>query len=510
MMKYETYRPGQPGMYADTVGRGAVFRPLIRAALGSGRSAPPAFPVALLGPEWARWCQAHAETRSAPVDYVSTALLTAAASLIGNARWASVNPEWREPCCLWAVVVGGPSSGKSPSLDPVLRIVRDIEALAMDAARPRVQERDEAIQRARAVLEAWQASLRTAAKNGEAAPEKPLDAIEPEALSLPRQMVTDITVERLSAILRDTPKGLMVFRDEVAGWVESFGRYSGAGGAEKTFWLEAFGGRSFRVDRQSRPEPIIIDRLTVSVLGGVQPDRLTAINGAADDGFAARFLFAWPDPVDGFNIDQTVIASDRQRAALQRLADLALVPDEFAKLHPGFIRVSATAEAHLKKFGAAMKRQANNAVGPYAGVLGKAIVHAIRLSLILEYLWWAETGGSEPAEISEKAMTAALGLMDGYFVPQAKRVFGEASIPTEEQAATAISRWIISTRTNDFNARDARRRIGGVVRDAKTMDIACDFLTEAGVIAPLPNRRGSDPGRPAKDFLVNPLVHQEN
>jgi hypothetical protein len=494
---------------SDTIGTAGAFRPLDRSMLGTGRSPAPEFPTRLLGQKWGAWCVQHATTRSTAADYVATGLLTVAASLIGNARWARISPEWPEPPVLWAALVGGPSSGKSPALDPVLRIVREIEALAMEAARPRVQEREEAIQRARAAIEAWQGALRTAAKNGDPSPERPIDAIEPEPLALPRLLVSDVTVEKLAAILRDMPKGLLVNRDEIAGWVESFGRYSGASGAERALWLEAFGGRSFRVDRQSRPEPIIIDRLSVSVLGGIQPDRLTVINGAADDGFAARFLYAWPEAVDAFTVRQETIDGTAQRVALQRLADLALQPDEFAKLNPSYISLSAAALHHLEAFGGTMKRAANEASGPLAGALGKAVVHAIRLALVVEFLWWAEAGGAEPGEISDRAMLAGIGLVDGYYVPQARRVFREASVPPEEACAIAVAKWIVATKVDRFNARESRRRIGGAVRDAKAMDQACEVLVEAGAIMPDPTRTGNTLGRTAKDYRVNPAVHKE-
>jgi hypothetical protein len=100
-------------------------------------------------------------------------------------------------------------------------------------------------------------------------------------------VVGDTTPEKLGAILRDNPKGVLLNRDEIAGWLGSFGRYSSAGGGERAMWLEAYGGRAYSIDRQKSPEPIIIPHLTVSILGGVQPDKLRLITGGEDDGFAS-------------------------------------------------------------------------------------------------------------------------------------------------------------------------------------------------------------------------------
>lgn len=51
-------------------------------------------------------------------------------------------------------------------------------------------------------------------------------------------------------------------------------RYSGGG--DRQFWLEAFGGRGFTVERMGR-EPLTIDMLSIGVVGGIQPDRLKSL-----------------------------------------------------------------------------------------------------------------------------------------------------------------------------------------------------------------------------------------
>jgi hypothetical protein len=81
----------------------------------------------------------------------------------------------------------------------------------------------------------------------------------------------------------------------LAGWLEGMQRYSG-GGSDRPFWLEAFGGRGFTVERMGR-EPLTIDRLSIGVLGGIQPDRLKSLLFKSDDdGLLARFVPIWPEP----------------------------------------------------------------------------------------------------------------------------------------------------------------------------------------------------------------------
>src|SRR4029453_7082791 len=66
----------------------------------------------------------------------------------------------------------------------------------------------------------------------------------------------------------------------------------------REFWLEAYGGRPYCVDRKGAKAPLLIPFNGVSVLGGIQPAKLaSALLDSPDDGLVARFLWAWPGKV---------------------------------------------------------------------------------------------------------------------------------------------------------------------------------------------------------------------
>lgn len=91
------------------------------------RAAPPPFPTNIFSGALGDWIKAAAETKGAPFDYVACSLLGAASSLIGNARWASAWHGWHEPPAIWPMLIGAPSSSKSPAMDAVLDPMRDLE-----------------------------------------------------------------------------------------------------------------------------------------------------------------------------------------------------------------------------------------------------------------------------------------------------------------------------------------------------------------------------------------------
>jgi hypothetical protein len=114
---------------------------------------------------------------------------------------------------------------------------------------------------AKAARERWVKEVRAAERLGALPPPPPLSAaLEPQA---PRLRQHDVTIERVATLLATAaPKGLLIVRDELAGWIEGMRSYNRAG---RAFWIEAYGGRSYRVERQKHPEPIVVPRLAVAV-----------------------------------------------------------------------------------------------------------------------------------------------------------------------------------------------------------------------------------------------------
>src|SRR5260221_8998037 len=73
--------------------------------------------------------------------------------------------------------------------------------------------------------------------------------------------------------------------------VLNMSRYSG--GQDNEFWLEAWNGNPYIVERMGR-DPICVEYLLVGVVGGFQPDKLSRSLKGDLDGMYARVLFSWP------------------------------------------------------------------------------------------------------------------------------------------------------------------------------------------------------------------------
>lgn len=482
--------------------------------LVENRRAPPKFDPDWLGPALAAWLRATAKATSSPVDYVGVALLTLAGSMIGNQRRALVGAKWTEPPILFTALVGFPSAGKSPALGAVMSLVSEEEARLAGVYREQMAEyesRKAASEVARSAYKtACRDALRGDAELARAVPPPMPEGIEePHRPFLGRVMVQDATTEKLAYIAAGNPKGFLSFHDELAGLFSSFGRYSGNGGWDRAFWLQAYNGRSHIVDRVKADEPIRIPHLSVGVLGGIQPDRAAELLAGADDGLPARFLWSWPDPQPGFAVARGVIDDTAAQQAINRLARLGMAPQPVGQPDaPILVPLQEVAIQRVEGIAREMKDREEGASRLIRGALGKVRGTVVRLATILTYIWWGSSSRDpfdEPRDIGEAAVATAAEMMLRYFIPMAERVFGDAAIPVAETNATTLARHLREKGLATFNARAVGREMGAPLRAAADMDAACEELVEAGLIRSIGTMKAGR-GRKPKDYEVNPIL----
>ena len=121
----------------------------------------------------------------------------------------------------------------------------------------------------------------------------------PQLPTLKRYKTEDPTIEALGPILRDNPQGILLFRDELQGWLKSMNK-KGQENA-RAFYLETWNASAnFTSDRIGRGL-IHIPSMCLSVFGGIQPGPIASYISRMhsgddnDDGFLQRFqVMVWP------------------------------------------------------------------------------------------------------------------------------------------------------------------------------------------------------------------------
>lgn len=81
---------------------------------------PPSLPVETFGNAADYLTRAAAGANVSP-DYPAAMLIAAVGALVGKSFQVRVTTDWFEPLATWSVMVGPPSSGKTPACKPIRR-----------------------------------------------------------------------------------------------------------------------------------------------------------------------------------------------------------------------------------------------------------------------------------------------------------------------------------------------------------------------------------------------------
>jgi putative DNA primase/helicase len=278
------------------------------------------------------WLLDAADRINCPVEYVAVPALIAAGSVVG--RSVGLRPkrhdDWTIVPNLWGGVIGRPGWLKSPAVAegarPLYRLVAQAQERYRAEGSTRMRERLELEAREHASKKLLEQAARAKTVNDEEMQRQSSTLAElTEALAAcvanERRYVTqDATVEKLAEVLIENPRGLLLLRDELAGWLRALEKIGREG--DREFFLEAWNGTSsYTVDRVGRGTRHV-PALTLSICGGIQPAKLlpyvaaTLKSGRGDDGLLQRFqLLVWPDAIGEWrNVDRGPDREARARA----------------------------------------------------------------------------------------------------------------------------------------------------------------------------------------------------
>jgi CRISPR-associated protein Cmr3 len=212
-------------------------------------------------------------------EAVLTHLLPIAAGLINpNSRIVVKKcTNFVEPCLLYSAVIAETGSRKTPLLNiPKAPLVK-------------LQAEEDA--RYKAELDAYKEEIE--AYNHR--PKENKDDAPPVPPHPPREFYVDnITVESLDEIKGFQPdKAFTMIKDELSGLFASHGAYKGGKGSDKESFLSGWGGGGVKKNRRSKDSRVSLARDSLSITGGIQPDKLRALFGDFTDaqGEWARFLW---------------------------------------------------------------------------------------------------------------------------------------------------------------------------------------------------------------------------
>jgi len=402
----------------------------------------PAFDTNLIPEPLRPWIIDAAERLGVIPEMVYLPALTAAGIAMGNpfVLYPKAHDEdYFETSNLWGMIVAGPSTRKTSSMNEGLRFLRDIDNEARKEYRVQAGKSRAAAVSLDTQIRAQLKKLDAAEAAGDAVKttaarerlEQLHEDVAKQQRSEPRLVVNDVTIEALLKIVSENPSGVLHFRDELAGLFE---RIASVGHeSDRPLLLEAYNPRAqFTMDRISR-DSVYAQIVTLSLLGGIQPERLApmlkqAVDKGGHDGFLARFQFVvqarlkdLPSPVDRAPDASASERAQRIYQALYRRTRDLVANDPWAVKGVHF---DADAQRHMDDWRTLIDQRirAANDRGATAveAHLGKTYGAAMRLALILHHIERVD-GGQSPA-VTEAQAKRATETME-YFLANALSLY---------------------------------------------------------------------------------------
>jgi len=320
-------------------------------------------------------------------------------------------------------------------------------------------------------------------------------------------MLQDTTVEAAQEVLKDTPDGVLCYQDELSGWFGAMEKYSaGKGGAkDRAFWLEAYNGGPHALDRIGRGSTYL-PNLSISLLGGIQPEPIRKIAGeSTDDGLLQRLLPVILKPAVLGRDEEASPSISEYEELVKRLRHLTLKSplgldfnrqvlrfDEKAQLYRQVLELK-----HLELQGCeSINRKLAAHIGKYNGIFARLCViwHCIE-----------SEPGKLTSTISEDTARRVGRFLHGFLLPHALAFYaGVLGLSNDHDRLTAVAGYILAHKLERLTNRDIQRgdrTMRGL--DRRETEAVFDQLDALGWLFSI---QGPYPGAPPHR-IVNPAVH---
>lgn len=458
-----------------------------------------------------------AERQQCPIDFVAITSVCGLAAVLGRKALIcpKQNDDWVVVPNLWGAIIGRPSAMKSPAMKAALEPLKRIDS---DAAKQyEIAKEDHEINKEFAEL-----SKATAKENAKKqirdGNEKAAKAtLQAASFSEPfptrkRLVVNDASVEKLGELLNENPNGLILVRDELVGWLAKLTREEFQ--MERAFYLECSEGNGYYIYDRIGRGTINIKSTTLSVIGGIQPSRISplirdAIRGTSDDGLVQRLQLAvWPDDIGTWEwIDRTPNEKARESylAAFENLYALTFNTNNDK---PPCFRFTEEAQALFIEWMEEIQKIARKGDLPPAleSHLLKMPKTVASLALLFQIL------GDDSFRYNEKtkhldytvgivAISQALEWAD-YLKSHAERVYSIITNQSLEGTRLILKR--MDKLKDDFTARDIQRKEWTGLTEIQTVEDALDYLVDYKHITSSEIPSSSSGGRPTIRYYKNP------
>lgn len=417
-----------------------------------------------------------------PAGLAMAALCACAASIPDS---IAIQPKrndscWTESARIWIALVGLPSTMKSPIITVATSPLRRLD---QDLYRQWATAKTE-----------YDGLDKDARKSADAPRHK-------------RLVLEDTTSEAAQEVLRDSPDGVLLIRDELSGWFGSMDKYSGGGrgaAVDRAFWLQAFNGGPYTINRVGRGASVI-PNLSASLIGGIQPEPIRAIaNDMQDDGLLQRlFPIVLRAAQAGQDVPLPDVAAEYSKL-LDRLTRLR------KPLYGGMEETSVRFSPEAQKVWEAVESRRLELQAAWEAVNIKFAAHIGKYSsmyarLCLTFHCVEAEGDRPPQVISEDTARRVQDFLFFFLYPHARAFYTDViGLSDKQDEVQAVAGWILAHRPEIITHRDVARGDSTMRKMGKERtEAVMEQLDACGWLSPVPARRSD-----SRVWNVNPTVYE--
>ena len=334
----------------------------------------------------------YVDVYNVPRDYIAASVLFSTAFAIGSR--IELNDKYDNIPLLWMNIIGNVSSGKTEPLSVCMSYFNEKDKVSFNEFKMRSSLYESEMEK----------------------PKKERDTFL-QAPSYFQYIINDYTPETIPSIHSINNRGVCIYRDELKGWLDDFGRYNKSG--EQSTMLSTFYRQPMQINRASKV-PVYIDKPCIYLAGGMQPELLVdlAKDNRAENGFLSRLLNVFPDADTKQPYSKDKLNADTVANYHKYLSGLDTIRDAIN------LTLSKQAEVMYSDWYDRNAEQSNNnSTGYLKGVYGKLDVYALRIAVTI-YGMNLICNQNTSEEIDGTTMRTAINITE-YFRATALKVYGK-------------------------------------------------------------------------------------
>jgi hypothetical protein len=475
------------------------------------------------------WLSDVSHRMQTPADFATISAVVVFGSVIGSG--CAIRPkcvdDWEVIPNIWGACIGQPSVMlKTPSMQEIMGLLEKLQAEYGEKhdSEQALFDADDLIGDIQ--LKEIEKQIKKALTNQALTPQAKSDevALLRDEYAQLKTYVTESPARRLfktnetsiqsmTQVQNENERGLLVFRDELTGLLVKWDREDHAD--ERAYYLEGWNGNGSYTDVKIGRGLTDAKNICISVLGGIQPDKLRrylyqAMKGN-NDGLMQRLQLAvWPDLPNSWQLVDTVPNKEQKQRAYDLLAALAEID---------FIQAGASQSEHddrpYFKFSPEAQTMFNDWLTHLQTVkiehednplmtehFGKFRSLMPSLALIFHCIDIAD--GTVSGDVTAKSARLAVAWCD-YLESHARRIYAMSESP-EHEAAVRLSKKIKSNQIpKRFTAKIIYDKGWHGLKDRQEVEAACNILIEENWLDVNIKLASGMRGRPpAPEYLINP------